>query len=83
MTGYARQQVTAWNAPAGSGATANTNAITFGPCTAGGPFNVAGMGIFDSNAGGNCLIHGTTTNRTINNGDSYQYPVGDLDVALQ
>jgi hypothetical protein len=83
MTGYARQQVTAWNAPGGTGATANTNVITFGPCTALGPFAVAGFGIFDANAAGNCLFHGTTTNRTINNGDSYEYAAGDLDVALQ
>lgn len=83
MTGYARRQVTAWDAPGGTGATENTNIITFGPCTAGGPFAVAGFGIFDNNAGGNLLFHGTTTNRTINNGDSYEYAAGALDIALQ
>jgi len=82
FTGYARQQVNAWDAPAG-GATQNTNAITFGPLTGGAPANVAGVGIFDANAGGNLLYHGAATARTLNAGDSYQFAAGNLDVAHQ
>ena len=84
MTGYARQQVNAWDAPAGTGTTENTNAITFGPMTGGADFVVGGFGIFDANAAGNLLFHGTCTAATLKNtGDQYEFAAGALDIALQ
>lgn len=78
---YARQQVTAWDAPAAR-ATANTNVITF-PQASANWGNVTHIGIRDASAGGNLLFHGPlTTPKTVNTGGNFSIPAGDIDIAL-
>lgn len=78
---YARVQVTAWDAPS-NGATANTNDINFTQAT--GDWGTVGwVGIRDNSTGGNLLFHGALTQaKTVNNGDTFKFLAGALDVAL-
>lgn len=81
---YARVALTnnATNWPAASGgAKANGVAIDFGTASANWG-TVTHFCIVDSSSGaGNILYHGDlTASKTINNGDSAQFPIGDLDV---
>lgn len=82
---YARVAVTnnATNFPAASGgAKSNGTAITFAQATANWGTVVA-MGVFDAASGGNLLYHDAlTTNRTINNGDTASFAVGEFDVTM-
>ena len=83
--GYARVALTnnQTNWPAWSGgATSNGIAIDFG--TASGNWGtVTHFAIVSSASGaGNILYHGDlTVSKTINSGDSAQFPIGDLDVS--
>lgn len=80
-TGYARQQVTAWDAPA-SRATQNTNAITW--AQAGSNWGtVTHIGIRDASAAGNLLFYGAlTTSKAVPSGVTFSIAAGDLDVTL-
>ena len=79
--GYARQSIT-FSAASG-GATANTNTLTFGPCTTSNWGTVTHAAIFDASSGGNMLWWGAlSASRTVNVGDSLQIAIGDLDLAL-
>ena len=80
---YARKDVannaTNWPAAA-AGAKSNGVAITFVAATASWGTIVA-FGIFDALTGGNLLYWATlTTNKTVDNGDTAQFAVNDLDV---
>ena len=78
--GYARQAIsTAMGASdATTGTSSNTSAITFGPATAAWG-TVTYVGIMDASTAGNMLVAiPLTTSRTINNGDSFQFAVGQL-----
>lgn len=78
-TGYARQSITF--SSASGGATANTNALTFGPITSGGPRDVTHIVIFDAVTSGNRLYAGPATNtRTVSDGDSYTVAIGAITV---
>lgn len=85
-TNYARVAVTnnATNFPAASaGAKSNGTSISFGTATSSGAVTVVAMGILDAAAAGNLLAWADlTTNKTINNGDSASFAVGDLDITL-
>lgn len=82
---YARVGMTnnATNFPAASGgAKSNGVAITFPAATAAWGTVVA-MGVFDAASGGNLLAWGAlTTSKTISNGDTASFPIGDFDVTL-
>lgn len=78
--GYARQAITF--GAASSGASSNTNAPSF--TASGANFGtVSHASIWDASSGGNCLWQGAlTASKTINNGDTFQMPVGELDISL-
>jgi len=80
---YARVAVTnnATNWPAASGgAKSNGTAITFPTATADWGTVVA-MGILDAATGGNLLYWADlTASKTVNNGDTASFAVGELDV---
>ncbi len=76
---YARVAAT-FAAPSG-GACANDAVITVGPSTADWGL-ITHVVIFDSLSGGNRLYVGTATNKTLYGGDSYQFAIGQLVVAL-
>lgn len=86
---YARVRVQgtgAWDAPSlGAGATANTSDITFTQATASWG-TVQAVGIKDSSTStgtDNLLLHGAlTSNKTVNNGDTFKFNAGDLDVTM-
>lgn len=79
-SGYARQAVTF--AAASGGTTSNSSAETF--TASGGNFGtVTHFGLFDALTTGNLLYHGAlTTPRTINDGESLVFAIGDLDITL-
>lgn len=82
-TGYARVAINPadanWAAPvSGNGTTSNVAAINFGTAT-GSWGTVVGYGIFDASTGGNMLTFGAlTASKTINSGDSFQFPANQL-----
>ena len=86
---YARQTLNPsdsnWAAPAaGNGLTDNLSAITF-PQASGSWGTVVGVAILDSatHGAGNVLFYGTlAVSKSINNGDTFSFAIGDLDVTL-
>lgn len=82
---YARSAVTnnATNFPAASGgAKSNGTAITF-PTATGSWGTVVAIGILDASSGGNLLAWADlAASKTVASGDSFQIPVGDLDLSL-
>lgn len=80
---YARQQVTAWDAPgATDGHTQNTNAIVFPTATASWG-TVTHVGIWDAVSGGNLLFHGALdASKVVDTDDVFQFAAGALDVTI-
>lgn len=81
---YARVNATSWTAPS-NGATDNSAAITFPQATANwGTIN--SVGIKDSCSGtgtDNLLLYGDLDSpKTVNNNDTFQFAIGDLDVTF-
>lgn len=71
-----------WDAPS-NGATANTNDITFPQASASwGTINSVGLKDSSTTSGSdNLLYHGSLTSaKTVNNGDTFKFNAGDLDV---
>lgn len=83
---YARVQVQGtgqWDAPT-NGATANTAEIAFPQASASwGTINSIGIKDSSTSTGNdNLLYHGVLTSpRTVNNGDTFKFNAGDLDVS--
>lgn len=79
---YARQDLTGvFSAPSG-GSTSNGSLISFPTATANWG-TVTHAAIRDASTGGNLLWHGQlSASRTVNNGDTFTVPIGDLTVAL-
>lgn len=77
--GYARQAIT-FGAPSG-GAISNTVAVSF---TASGAAygTVVAVGIFDAVTAGNLLAWDDITSAVINDGDTINFPIGDIDITL-
>jgi len=79
---YARQRVQgtgAWDAPS-NGATQNTGAITFTTATANWG-TVSHVAVRGGAAGSNLLYHGAlTSSKTVNNGDTFRFNAGALDI---
>lgn len=77
--GYARQQIT-FGAPSG-GAISNTAAVSF--TASGANFGtVVAVGIFDASTAGNLLAWDDITSAVINDGDTINFPIGDIDITL-
>lgn len=80
--GYSRQSVTFDAGTSGTGTTSNSNAPLF--TAAGGNWGtVTHMAIYDAATGGNRLWHGAmTASKTIDDGDSLQFAIGNIDLTL-
>jgi hypothetical protein len=83
--GYAAQVVdntAGWDAPgATGGATANAAAINYG--TASGNLGTISHVSITMPSSANRIVHGAlASSKTVNNGDTYQFNTGDLDVAI-
>ena len=81
-SGYARQSVTFAAASSPGGTTSNTGAVSF--TASGGSFStVTHIGIFDAASGGNLLWHGAmTASKTIADGDTLEFSIGNIDLTL-
>lgn len=88
--GYDRQTLNPadanWTAPDSTGGlTDNASAVTFGPCTGTNWGSITHWAIVDSATygAGNMLVYGAfATPRTIEVGDTFTIPIGDLDVII-
>jgi hypothetical protein len=81
--GYTRVQTSAgdWNAADGS-LLSNAARIAFNAAT-GDWGTMTHFALFDAAGGGNMLAHGTLSQaKTVNNGDTADFPAGDLNVTL-
>jgi hypothetical protein len=80
--GYARQSVTFDAASSPGGTTSNNNVVSF-TASGAGYGTVTHVGIFDAVSSGNLLWHGSlTASRTINDGDTLEFSVGNIDLTL-
>lgn len=78
---YARTASGTWGVPSG-GSTSNTTIITFPTATASWG-TVTHFGIYDNAVGGNLLYWGQlTVSKTVDNGDVFTFPIGNLTVSL-
>lgn len=80
---YARVEVGTggWSAPT-DGVTDNSADVDFGTATANWG-TVTHVAIMDASTAGNVLWHGAlTTSKTVNNGDPFKFPAGDLTLSL-
>lgn len=80
--GYSRQSVTFDAATSGAGTTSNTGAVTF--TAAGGDWGtITHVGIHDASTAGNLLWHGAlTTSKTIADGDTLEFSIGNIDLTV-
>lgn len=77
--GYARQAITF--SAASAGAISNTGAVNF--TASGGNFGaIVAVGIFDALTSGNMLAWKAITSVTINDGDTLNFAIGEIDVTL-
>ena len=81
-SGYAREAVTFDAADTPGGTTSNTGAVSF--TASGGSFGtVVAIGIFDAVTSGNLLWHGTmTASKTVDDGDTLEFSIGNIDLTL-
>jgi len=81
-SGYARQAVTFDAATSGAGTTSNSIAVSF--TAAGGDWGtISHIGIFDAVSAGNLLWHGSlVASRTVNDGDSLLFSIGNIDLTM-
>lgn len=77
--GYARQPVT-FSAPSG-GAISNTAAVTY-TATGGNFGTVVAVGFFDAASGGNMIAWDAITSAVVNDGDSLDFAIGNIDISL-
>jgi hypothetical protein len=80
--GYARQAVTFDAASTPGGTTSNTGAVSF--TAAGGSWGtISHIGIFDASTSGNLLWHGAmTASKTIADGDTLEFAIGNIDLTI-
>jgi hypothetical protein len=78
--GYARQAFT--SGAASGGTCSNDAAVAF--TASGGNFStVSHIGVFSASTGGNLLWHGAmAASKTVNDGDTLNFAIGDLDFTL-
>ena len=78
--GYARQAVTCGAASAGTCSNTNAPAFTISGVN---PASFTHVGIFDASTAGNLLMHGAlTTARDLDDGDTINFAVNELDFTL-
>ena len=81
-SGYARESVTFAAASTPGGTTSNTGAVSF-TATGGNWGTVTHVGIFDASTSGNLLWHGAmTASKTINDGDTLEFAIGNIDLSI-
>ena len=80
--GYAREAVTFAAATSPGGTTSNTGAVTF--TASGGDWgSITHIGIHDALSGGNLLWHGAmTASKTVNDGDTLEFSIGNIDLTI-
>lgn len=80
--GYSRQAVTFAAASTPGGTTSNTGAVSF--TAAGGSWGtISHIGIFDASTSGNLLWHGSmTASKTIADGDTLEFAIGNIDLTI-
>lgn len=80
--GYSRQSVTFDAASSPGGTTSNNNTVSF--TASGGSWGtVSHIGIFDNSSGGNLLWHGgLTSSKTIGDGDTLEFAIGNIDLTV-
>lgn len=80
--GYSRQSVTFDAASSPGGTTSNSGAVTF--TASGGSWGtISHIGIFDADTSGNLLWHGAmTASKTIADGDTLEFAIGNIDLTL-
>lgn len=80
--GYARQSVTFDAASSPGGTTSNNNVVSF-TASGAGYGTVTHIGIFDNVSGGNLLWHGSmTASKTVADGDTLEFSIGNIDLTL-
>lgn len=80
--GYARQSVTFDAASSPAGTTSNNNDVVF-TAAGGGWGTITHIGIFDQVTGGNLLWHGAiVASKTVADGDTLQFSIGNIDLTL-
>lgn len=80
--GYARKSVTFSAASTPGGTTSNSNTVSF---TASGANygTVTHVGIFDALTTGNLLWHGAmTASKVVNDGDTLEFSIGNIDLTI-
>ena len=81
--GYSRQAVTFASTTSPTGNTSNTNTLTFGPCSTTNWGTITHAAVYNNSSGGNMLWQGALNSpRTIQVGDSFQIPIGQLTLTL-
>lgn len=80
--GYSRQSVTFDAAATPGGTTSNNNLVSF--TASGGDFGtVSHIGIFDASTSGNLLWHGAmTASKSVSDGETLEFSVGNIDLVL-
>lgn len=80
--GYARQAVTMNAATSPGGTTSNSDAQSF-TASGGNWGSITHIGIFDALTTGNLLWHGAlTAAKTVNDGDTLEFSIGNIDLAI-
>jgi hypothetical protein len=80
--GYAREAVTFAAATSPGGTTSNSGAVTF-TASGGNWGSITHIGIHDAVSGGNLLWHGAmTASKTVNDGDTLEFSIGNIDLTI-
>lgn len=80
--GYAREAVTFAAATSPGGTTSNSGAVTF-TASGGNWGSITHIGIHDAVSGGNLLWHGAmTAAKTVNDGDTLEFSIGNIDLTI-
>ena len=80
--GYARQSIAFSTASSPGGTTSNSGEVSF-TATGADYGTVTHMGIFDASSGGNLLWHGAlTSSKTVADGDTLTFAVGNIDLTM-
>lgn len=80
--GYERKTVTFAAASTPGGTTSNTGAVSF--TASGGAWGtITHVGIFDASTSGNLLWHGgLTASKTVGDGDTIEFAIGNIDLTV-
>jgi hypothetical protein len=80
--GYTRQTVTMASATSPGGTTSNSGAVSF--TASGGDWgSITHIGIHDASSGGNLLWHGAmTASKTVADGDTLEFSIGNIDLTI-